>query len=192
MMIYDQLDRKNQAFTLEEKPAKSKSKSKSKDKTKSRSKSRSESKDKKKCDEKFETVVPPSGAFMIGCMKSGYVLAGKPNTNANVVQSARDDPHRWFVMEPVNDGYSLVRNVASDLVLDVKDGATGNCSKVIMWSAHKGPNQLWKLVAHPAGGYYFVNQGSNRVLDVPKASDQIGTADDEANDSDMMGLMRNR
>lgn len=58
-------------------------------------------------------------------------------------------------------GHFLIRNIESNLVLDVKDGSKANGASVILWSRNNKSNQIW---SYDEG--FIVNKNSGLVLEI--------------------------
>lgn len=58
-------------------------------------------------------------------------------------------------------GQFLIRNIESNLVLDVKNGSKQTGSPIIIWTRNGNPNQLW---SYDSG--FLINKASGLVLEV--------------------------
>lgn len=66
-----------------------------------------------------------------------------------------------FCQSDFPPGYFLIRNVESNLVLDVKGGSKQEGASVILWTRTSNPNQLW---TYDSG--FLINKNSGLVLEV--------------------------
>lgn len=71
------------------------------------------------------------------------------------------------VEQELDDGFYVIANKGSGLVLDVASGSLGNSANVQQWTGNKSPAQTFKLTYHKSNGYYsVVNVQSGKSLDV--------------------------
>lgn len=96
------------------------------------------------------------GAALLGAVMSlpGAATAAEQSAHSGVGLRQNDFP----------PGYFFIRNVESNLVLDIADGSTAPGGRVILWDKKPSDNdnQLWK---YDEG--FLVNKKSGLVLEVP-------------------------
>lgn len=99
-----------------------------------------------------------TAVYQIVNLNSGLVLdvyGGQKNAGAQVIQWSNHNGlnQQWYL---IADGTSngvpiyLIRNVNSNLVMDVSGGGTTAGNNVIQWPSHNGTNQQWSLIATSA------------------------------------------
>lgn len=100
--------------------------------------------------------------------------------------------------DTINGGIYMIKNVNSNLYIDVADGAAVNGTNVQQWGASGAAGyNTWKAVADGNGYYRFYSQlggGSTYLLDVANGNAASGTNiriwQDTSSDAQLFGLRR--
>jgi hypothetical protein len=127
-----------------------------------------------------------SGPVIIQSKHSDLPLGVEGNSLddlAGIIQVAKPVPARpWatmagsFVLEPVEGSGErcFVRCAVSGKYWDIEGGSNENCTRLIQFRKHGGPNQQFEFEA-AGGGYYIIKcVQSGKVLDDEMASMEIG------------------
>jgi len=122
-----------------------------------------------------------NGSYRVINKTSGKCLdaAGAGTANGTAVQQygcTGGSAQLWTFTATSNGYYTIATVNAADQRLDVNGGpgATGDGTKVQLWSYGGGANQQWQPVWEPGGTYHFIARHSDKCLDVPSSSTDDG------------------
>ncbi|MDR1184182.1 MAG: S8 family serine peptidase [Coriobacteriales bacterium] len=83
-------------------------------------------------------------------------------------------PNQRFRLITEGNGYYVIQNVRSGLVLDLS-GSRVNDGEITQWTAHSGDNQRWRLIANANGTYSIVSKvNEGYCIDLPRSSSANG------------------
>lgn len=95
--------------------------------------------------------------------------AGKANAsgdNVRIFNQQNSKAQKWRLDYNANDDTYFITNAQSGLSLDVYGGYTWDETNVQLFTAHRGPNQKWKIEKNTDGTYTVYSARSNKPLDV--------------------------
>jgi uncharacterized repeat protein (TIGR02543 family) len=85
-------------------------------------------------------------------------------------------PNQRFKMSSAGNGYYFIKNVRSNLYLDLSGSRATNNNTVVQWAYHGGDNQKWKFVLNANGSYTIVSKvNESFCLDLPASSSAKST-----------------
>ncbi|MEW9531779.1 LamG-like jellyroll fold domain-containing protein [Microbispora sp. NPDC049125] len=132
------------------------------------------------------TATALENTYRITNLNSGLALAGQgAGTSGTLVeQAAVSDAatQRWTLVSSRPDLYKVV-NAAGDLVLGVKDAASGNGASAVVETDTGADSQLWQIVPDGKGHHKLVNYDNGLVLGVEGMSKEPGAQVVQWNDT---------
>jgi glucosylceramidase len=120
----------------------------------------------------------PTVYYTISNVSSGNCLddGGDTNWNAPLVQeqcATGSTSQEWWLWTP-QDGYYVIGNDSTNLVLTVSNAGVTNNTPVVFYPWQYAANQQWQPVLLPNGYYEFVDHNSGLCLYVPNGANTSG------------------
>lgn len=84
-----------------------------------------------------------------------------------------NNPAQQFTLEDAGDGYFKIRNVGSNLVLEIAGASTTNNARIQQNTDHGGQHQHWRLLPW---GDYSMRTSSGKYLSLDGGENSVGTA----------------